>query len=606
MKPLLLGCTVLLAVQPLFALTLQEVVRDSINTNPEMQKQISDYRAIIYDLDKAKAGYKPTIDISGDIGPEHTDRRYQNIETDLVRKEAGVVATENLFAGFNTQSDVEEQEHRIVSARQEVMQKANMLALEVTGVYLEVLKQKTLLDLEKENVRTHERIYGMIREKTAQGLGRRSDVEQTEGRLSLAYANYISQLNNYQDTLVNLERLYGRPITAEELETPASPTLPEQRLEALHALAIQYHPTLMIEQANISVKDAQYRKEKSTFYPTLDAELSADYRDNVDGSEEQIKAYRAMLRLRYNLYNGGYDEATRLQNLQEVTTQKTSLHEQMRAVAEKLNLSWMSYQLMSRRLPCTRLHRELSLQTSASYAEEYQLGRRSLLDLLNVELEATDARKLVTETENELLLSRFRILESLGLLSYALNTGLEEKVDAELPEDVTLAFAEAEADKRPMFTDYEGLNIYDMCLGKQTDLSFSLFDEDNVESVADKKADDNDSERFVMNAIRFEFDSDALTDQAAGYVKEVARTIVAHPEYHVSIYAYTDATASDAYNLDLSQRRAERVKNALAANGVRPEQLDAVGKGEKDPIADNATLEGRAKNRRVEFALTRQ
>ncbi|MDX1296130.1 MAG: TolC family outer membrane protein, partial [Sulfurimonadaceae bacterium] len=552
----------LIASLPLSALTLEEVVRETLRTNPDMQKYVSDYKAMTYDLEKARAGYRPTVDISGNIGPEHTET--ETTESDLTRKELGIVAKENLFAGFHTENDIKEQEARVESARGSALQRANVLALEIVEAYMEVLKQKALLGLEKENVKTHERIYAMIREKTEQGIGRRSDMEQTDGRLALAYSNYISQLNNYQDRLINLERLYGRAIDGSTLETPQAPNFPGNTQDALRALALQFHPTLLIEAANVMTREAQFEKEKSAFYPTLDAELSADMRDDVTGIEGQTDAYRALLRLEYNLYNGGSDEASRLQNLEHITSQKHSQNEQMRAVKEKLDLSWTTYQLMSRQLPCSRLYAQLSKTTSASYAEEYQLGRRSLLDLLNVELEYSDARNNVIAAEHDLLLSRFRILENLGLLNYALETGIEQAVEAPLPEKIALEIAKPEEDRRPIYTDNDGLNIYEMCSASRTELKFALIEPEEITTASGTvetlvtKASESE-EAFVMENIFFNFNSTDLTDETAAYLQLIAKELKKHPDYHVSIYAHTDSFGSLAYTQELSQRRAQRV-----------------------------------------------
>ena len=390
----------------LSAVTIEEHVQTTLDTNPQMQKRISDYKSIRYDLDKAKAGYKPTVDLTGSIGPEHTERKQPNPdeEEELIRKEAGIVVTENLFQGFNTQSEIDEQEARIEAAQSYVMQEANTLALRSAELYLAVLTNKALLDIEHDNVKAHERIYKMIREKMEAGLGKRSDLEQTEARMALAYANYIAQQNNYQDALVNFERVNGTLLSADDMVMPEAPALPGETLEDMALLAMKYNPTLEVERHNIATQIAKQEKEKNGFYPRLDAELSADYKNNIDGIENDDRAYRAMLRLYYNLYNGGRDEATRLQNQELIAGQKNALSEQERAVAEKLKLAWMSYQYYTHRIRCLELHAMLSDRTTESYAEEYHLGRRGLIHLLNVEIEANDAHKEVIKARNDLLL----------------------------------------------------------------------------------------------------------------------------------------------------------------------------------------------------------
>jgi len=77
-----------------------------------------------------------------------------------------------------------------------------------------------------------------------------------------------------------------------------------------------------------------------------------------------------------------------------------------------------------------------------------------------------------------------------------------------------------------------------------------------------------------------------------------------YPERRVVIEGYTDSVGSDAYNLDLSQRRAEAVRDLLLRNGVNTAQLTTHGYGKASPVASNDTVEGRQQNRRVELIIT--
>jgi hypothetical protein len=76
------------------------------------------------------------------------------------------------------------------------------------------------------------------------------------------------------------------------------------------------------------------------------------------------------------------------------------------------------------------------------------------------------------------------------------------------------------------------------------------------------------------------------------------------PDAALTVLGHTDAIGSDAYNIDLSRRRAEAVMRALVARGVNPDQLSEVAIGKRQPIAPNDTAEGRALNRRVEFMIS--
>ncbi len=104
---------------------------------------------------------------------------------------------------------------------------------------------------------------------------------------------------------------------------------------------------------------------------------------------------------------------------------------------------------------------------------------------------------------------------------------------------------------------------------------------------------------FSTRGILFDFDSDRLRGESTPTLDELFTTLDTHPELNVVIEGHTDASGDDDYNRELSNRRARAVVDHLVARGIAPDRLDAVGIGEAQPVADNATEAGRRQNRRV-------
>lgn len=108
----------------------------------------------------------------------------------------------------------------------------------------------------------------------------------------------------------------------------------------------------------------------------------------------------------------------------------------------------------------------------------------------------------------------------------------------------------------------------------------------------------------TLRAVRFETDSARLTPDSRKLLTEVARTLKNQPGMKVEIAGHTDDQGSEAYNVLLSQQRAQSVRQQLIGKGVAPERLVARGYGQAQPVAGNDTAEGRDANRRVEFKIT--
>jgi OOP family OmpA-OmpF porin len=109
--------------------------------------------------------------------------------------------------------------------------------------------------------------------------------------------------------------------------------------------------------------------------------------------------------------------------------------------------------------------------------------------------------------------------------------------------------------------------------------------------------------KMIINSVLFDFDKSNIKPEAAVVLQEVAKALQQNPAKAVEIVGYTDSIGTEQYNQGLSERRANSVKAFLIDQGIEASRLIAKGMGEADPVADNATEDGRARNRRVEFHI---
>ncbi len=116
-----------------------------------------------------------------------------------------------------------------------------------------------------------------------------------------------------------------------------------------------------------------------------------------------------------------------------------------------------------------------------------------------------------------------------------------------------------------------------------------------------------DGQAILVNlpdGVTFAVNSTTISPAFQATLDTIANSLVQYPNSLVDVMGHTDSTGSDAYNEDLSKRRADAVADYLVLRGVSRARLATIGYGERYPVADNATDEGRARNRRVELKIT--
>ena len=117
---------------------------------------------------------------------------------------------------------------------------------------------------------------------------------------------------------------------------------------------------------------------------------------------------------------------------------------------------------------------------------------------------------------------------------------------------------------------------------------------------------DKNYKNIIQLNIEFKYKSFELTEISKEEVMMLADFLNSNKSYNIKVIGYTDNRGSRAYNKKLSQKRANAIKKMLIANNISAKRVSALGKGEENPIADNDTENGRAKNRRIEVELIKR
>lgn len=404
------------------AQSLEQAVAYTLDTHPDIRAAYTYFKVSEKKVEQAKSGYLPTLDLTGGIGYEYTDSpstRSDDGSEDLVRRELGVSLKQNLFSGFHTQSEVGRTRSAASAEQWRLYASAEDLALKVSQVYVDYIKAEQLVELSEKNLASHQEIYDQIKVRTDSGFGSKADLSQIEGRLANAESNLIAAKNNFLDSQVAFYRVISQSPDNLVIPYPDSSLLPTSKEDGLK-LAFENHPVIRAAANDINSADYQYEAAKSTDYPQISLEIDANMDNNLDGTNGEYNEVVAMVRFSYNLFSGGKDHAYTKETAYKRNEAKELNRSAFRQVEEEYQLSWNAYELLNMQKKFIKTHVVSAKNTQSDYKEQFQVGRRTLLDLLDTENELYQARRDFLAAEFDEISAQYRIFHAMGILIDAL------------------------------------------------------------------------------------------------------------------------------------------------------------------------------------------
>jgi len=639
----------------LLALTLKESVEEVLDTNPVVKERLKNFRAVQQDLNIAESEYYPQIDLRASAGYNDAGKLYDHVrDVQYTNYDSSLIFTQNLFNGFGTMHKVDYEETRILAAAYNYIEKANDTAFKMTMAYLDVMKSYELLQTARENVRSNEDIYKKVQDLFTAGLTTDSEVKKIQSALSLARSNYTVQQNNTHDKEYGFRRILGRMPNVAQMQKPDLNVSMPSSIERAAMYAIEHNPSLLVSRYNIKGAQALYKQRQKDYYPKVDLEVSQTYNDAQkipNGFDQADDRFKARIVLSYNLFRGGADKANIQKHISKINQEIETKQDLKRQVIEGLDLSWDAYEMIGLQLQNLREYNKYSEKTLELYKEEYDLGRRSLLDLLSAQNDSINSRAQIIKAEYDRLAAKYRILDAMGLLVLAVTgdtdkftsrvnlygeneakemlDSLPVKFDADndnISDDLDLCDNSLKGNDimpygcKKIHRDSDGDGVFDSLdkcpftpKGVEVSPDGCAYDRDmdGVEDYKDKcldtpagfNVDDKGCATSLGFNIYFLYYGVNILKESQDHLRVLAEFLDKHDKYDALIIGHASSKGTPKLNMELSLKRAKVVKEFLTSLGVDKNRLSIKGKGEEDPIASYATPEGVQQNRRVEIEL---
>ncbi|MGY3569685.1 TolC family outer membrane protein [Vibrio sp. SCSIO 43135] len=424
-----LSCLVALSF-PAHSQTLEQAVAHTLKTNPEIKASFNEFVSKSYLADASGGAYLPSIDLDAGIGYEAVDLA-SGTENELTRKEATITLTQLLWDGSATLNDMDRTSADAESVRFQLLSDAQDIALEVTKIYLDATKAYEVLALSESNLAIHKEIYKDIKRRVDSGIGSTADMSQVEARIAKAHGNLLAAQNNLYDVHTQFKRIVGQSPQGLIFPRADQNMIPFTVDDALNQ-AFSHHPVIKIAQADVDSAKFQYKQSKGVNYPTFSIEAAQTWRDDAGGIEGGSDETTAMLRMRYNLYNGGSDSDRAESFAYQLNKAKDLRDRTYRTVEEGLRLSWSALDLTVQQKEFLADHVDSASDTVIAYEKQYKLGKRTLLDLLNTENELFEARKGYLDAKYSEQYAKYRVMNATGSLLESLRVDTPEEWNKEV------------------------------------------------------------------------------------------------------------------------------------------------------------------------------
>ena len=417
-----------------FAFDLKEIVSVGVFTNPEMVQALHNKAAVGQQLVQARAGRRPTIDIFAEAGYEKTEDRFtragpgSDSET-LFRRRVSLTVNQMLFDGFETQGEIDRQRARSMVAYFQAVNTAEQLGLNIVQAYYNVVTQRKLLEIARENVAVHLNIFNQVRKSVRAGRLSQTDVEQVKARLAAAKTSETSVREQLERSESDFKRLTG--IFPQKLGSPVLPVEYKNiDTKKIVKTALRDNPSLKAVNKAVDTSEARLKISSASFYPQIDLRLNARRADDVSGLDAREDSLSALIVMTWDLYSGGADTARHEEFLYKFEAAKDRYADRVREIED------LTRQSVSRMISARARTDQFTAQASANerlvdaYLDQFQLGRRSLLDVLDVQNEHfVSSRNAVLEKSRQEL-AAFRILALQGRLLKTLGIAYDDFLGA--------------------------------------------------------------------------------------------------------------------------------------------------------------------------------
>jgi len=395
--------------QNVVAGTMAAAAQKAINNNPEVTARLNALRASTNETDVARGGYFPRVDLAADVGRDSNRITTNNPESQsFSRNGLALSANQLLWDGQATQKEVERLGHARVTRYFEFLSATEDTALEASRAYLDVQRYRKLVALAEDNYVQHKYAFDQLQSKFRAGVGRGVDSEQANARLALADSNLTTEVANLHDVSARYLRVVGEAPAGNLPNTAGLDRGISTGNADLVNQSLARNASISAAVENLRAAQSQASGREGAYQPKVEARVRSGVGKNFDGLQYQKRDSSAEIVLNWNLYNGGSDQARVRQYADLINQAADQRDKACRDVRQTAAIAHNDIQKLKDQLAALDRNVIAIEKARDAYRQQFDIGQRSLLDLLNAENELYTAKRSYANAEYDLQLAYAR------------------------------------------------------------------------------------------------------------------------------------------------------------------------------------------------------
>jgi adhesin transport system outer membrane protein len=392
-------------------------VQKAIEGNPEVAAKFNAFRASNDEIGVAEGAWRPHLDASASVGKRsYTDLEFEPTRPNFYEGGVRLELSQLLWDGLATKNEVERLSHAKLLRYFEFLDSTEQFGMEAARAYYDVVRYRKLVQLAEDNYVQHKYSFDQVQSRVNAGVGRGVDLEQVVARVALAESNLVAERANLHDATERYLRIVGSLPPADNVSAVSMlRPLPASEAAAMEMAALQ-SPAVAAAIENLRSARAAAAGRRSAFQPRVEARVRAAGGHNLDGVLAERKDATAEISLTWNILNGGTDSARERQYASLLSQAENERDKACNDTRETVSVAFNDVRRLNEQLGYLDRNVVSILKARDAYRQQFDIGQRSLLDLLNSENELYTARRSYVLAEEDLATAVVRTYAGMGTL----------------------------------------------------------------------------------------------------------------------------------------------------------------------------------------------